>query len=162
MLVERPKIGQLGKRIQRELALRWLCKECSIVKQKSIAVAADRKWRIKQLGIREGLRHAVPERELGLLGLDHQNWNIGTGIQDVICPLGSTFSFRVLYAGCELASHHYSPICQADLLTKLMQRPSRSLDRGRDHLRADIPFCKRVLVHWLGRIAPTFFGQPRL
>jgi hypothetical protein len=47
------------------------------MQQKAVAVAADGEGRVQHFGIGQGLLHAVPDRKIGLFGLDDAMGTLG-------------------------------------------------------------------------------------
>lgn len=140
-----PEFLRAGELVERKFPLDRCALPGSVVHQKSVAVAAEGERRVKRLGIAQRLLHAVAERVLVVLGLDHGDGQVGSEVEDVVRAL-------LLAPAVQLAAHDDATFGEADLFPDLRREvPPRALQCRVDVLRADVSLGELLLVWHSGQ-----------
>ncbi len=106
-----------------------------------ISVAAESKGYVQQLCIAQRLLHAGRDRVRVVFGFNDGDRQVGLVVQDVIRPLCRA-------PADHLPPHDHPSLRERHLFSHLrVQIPSRSLQRRRDVLGADVAFAQGVLVY---------------
>ena len=153
-----PKVFRSGKLIERDFPCYRAAGGHAVVFEKGVSIAAVGEGDIKNLGVFEGLLHAVPDRVVVVFGFDDGNGQVRLVVEKIVSLLG--FS-----APDGFAPDNNPALCEVSLLPELgYQIPASTLgaaERRRDELGPDIRFGEGFFVHALSINGIRLFGALR-